>query len=166
MRWEMKKLEDAVRAQHGDAVADCWRIPTHSIARKIDMGYYHACESIRVLKEAIYDSEVISDNDHESIAAAKAIILSAAADPRATPLIGARFHAEAHMIAAAQSLHSTADIMAYVVYWALNCPRRTKAPHAHRLTLCGVRDYLQHQPIARRSPMRYPHYWISTSSNT
>lgn len=101
MRWEVKQLEDAVRLQHRDAVADSLHIAAQSIAWKIDMGYYHACESVRVLKEAIYGSEVISETDHVSIAAAKAIMLSAARDPRATPLNAARFHAEAHTIAAA-----------------------------------------------------------------
>ncbi len=146
MRWEMKQLEDAVRLQHGDAVADSLHIPTESIAWKIDMGYYHACESVRVLKEAIYDSEVISENDHESIAGAKAIILSATGDPRATPLNAARFHAEAHTIAAAQSLHSTADIMASVVFWALNFPQRANAPDEHHLYLYKVRGHLQNEP--------------------
>ena len=142
---EVKQLEDTVRLEHGDAVADSLHIPTQSIVWKIDMGYYHACESIRVLKEAIYDSEVISENDHESIAAAKSIILSAA-NPCATPLNAARLHAEAHTIAAAQSLHSTADIMALVIFWALNFPKCAKAPDEHRLNLYQVRNHLQNEP--------------------
>ena len=145
MCWEVK-LEDAVRLQHGDAVADLLHTPAQSIAWKIKMGHYHACESVRVLKEAIYDSEAISENDHESIAAAKAIILSAGREPRATPLNAARFQAEAHTIAAAQSLHSTADIMASVVFWALNFPKCEKAPDLHRLNVYQVRDYLQNKP--------------------
>jgi len=146
MRWEIKALEDAVRTQHGDSVADSLHEATQSIAWKIDMGYYHACESDRILNEAIYESDVISADDHESIAAAKAIILSAARDSRATPLNVARFQAEAQMIAAAQSLHSTADIMASVVYWALNFPNQPGAPRDYRLNLYRVRDYLQKLP--------------------
>ena len=71
MRWEIKTLEDAVRAQHGDSVAGSLHEATQSIAWKINMAYYHACESVRILKEAIYESDVISADDHESIAAAK-----------------------------------------------------------------------------------------------
>lgn len=146
MRWEIKTLEDAVRAQHGDSVAGSLHEATQSIAWKINMAYYHACESVRILKEAIYESDVISADDHESIAAAKAIILSAARDSRATPLNAARFQAEAQMIVAAQSLHSTADIMASVVYLALNFPNQAGAPGDYRLNLYRVRDYLQEVP--------------------
>lgn len=145
MCWEVKQLEDAVRLEHCDAVADSLHIATQSIVWKIDMGYYHACESIRVLKEAIYDSKVISENEHEPIAAAKSIILSAV-NPCATPLNAARLHAEAHAIAAAQSLHSTVDIMASVVFWALNFQQCANAPALNRLNLYKIRDHLKNKP--------------------
>ena len=51
------------------------RPAAQSIAWKLDMGCYHACESLRVLKEAIYDSKVVSSDEHESIAGAVAISL-------------------------------------------------------------------------------------------
>jgi hypothetical protein len=147
MRWEIKTLEDAVRAQHGDSVADSLHEATQSIAWKIEMAHYHARESIRILKKAIYESDIISADDHESIAAAKAIILSAAHNSPTTLLNTARFQAEAQMIAAAQSLHSTADIMAFIVCWALNFPNQAGAPPGdNKLNLYRVRDYLQKIP--------------------
>lgn len=149
MLWNMRHLENSVRARHGNIVAERLHVPADSIAWKIEMGYYHACESIRVLKDAIYDSRVISQNDHESIAAAKAILLSATKSPDAPPLNVARYQAEAHMIAAAQSLHSTADIMASVVFWALNFPIQPKAPVEHKLNLYRVRKFLQGDVIYR-----------------
>ncbi|MFQ5731228.1 MAG: hypothetical protein ACE5KM_04640 [Planctomycetaceae bacterium] len=142
----MKQLEDAVRACHGDVVAETLGVPTRSIGWKIEMGHYHACESVQILKRAIYDSDVIADNEHEAIAASKAILLSAVGHASAPPLNDARVRAEAHMIAAAQSLHSTADIMASVAYWALDFPCRTNPPREHRLNLYQVRKHLQYDP--------------------
>lgn len=143
MKWEMKQLEDAVRAVNGDHVANKLQVHTRSVDLKITMRNYHACESIRILKEAIYDSDVISDNVHEATAASKAIWLSATGHPSAPPLIYARVRAEAEMIAAAQSLHSTADIMASVVYWALDFPSSAKTLDEFQLNLFRVREHLQ-----------------------
>jgi hypothetical protein len=115
MKWELKQLEEAVRNAHGDSYGDGIHQPLQSFRWENDMAYLHACEAEHILKDAISATPGIGTDDSESIAACKAVLVSAAPGDDGRNLRAARFKAEAHIIASAQALHSLGDIMFHVV---------------------------------------------------
>ena len=135
MEWKIKELEDVVRGYNGDKYADAIHEPLQSFVWKSDMAYFHACEAEQILQEAVSATPVINDHDRESIAIAKAAILSAAPEERGRHLRFAKFKAEAHIIASAQALHSLCDIICHVVYWAYQLDIVQDPPTKKRLNL-------------------------------
>lgn len=148
MKWEIRTLEDAVRRVHGDQYADEIHDPLQSFKWKSDIAYYHACESERIINEAIASTDGISKDDSGSIAVADAILLASSSDGTDSHIVAAQFKAEAHIIASAQALHSLCDIISGIVYWSYQLDTVSNSPPVNRLnlhkihrTLCTVPKY-------------------------
>ena len=142
MRPRPKSLENAVRRVHGATYADQVHAPLKSFFWKIDMAHYHACESERVIKEALESSEHFSENDPGSVAISKALILGSSPGASGRDIFAAQFKAEAHIIASAQALHSLCDILSVIVYWALQLDTAPHPPNAKRLNLYTISQSL------------------------
>ncbi len=173
MRWEFSTLKELILNRYGEENATSFIEAAQSIAWKLNMHNYHASESLRVLKEAIFNSEAISPDTNESVAAVKAIFLSGMGDKRAPPLNIARFEAEAHMIAAAQSLHSSADIISCTIYWAFDFTHQKGSPKIEHLNLRNISKYLTNIPLfiemdnAIKSFLKLPEFmYLSAFVNT
>lgn len=135
MKWELKQLEEAVRNAHGDSYGDSIYQPLQSFRWKSDMADFHAREAEHILKDAISVTPGIGTDDSESVAACKAVLISAAPGDDGQNLRVARFKAEAHIIASAQALHSLGDIMCHIVYWAYKLDTVSNVPATNRLNL-------------------------------
>lgn len=146
MKWELETLEDDVRRVHGDRYADEIRGPLQAFAWKSGIAYYHACESERVIKEALASTDRINEDDPGCVSAAKAILLAASPDAAGSHILAAQFKAEAHKIASAQALHSLCDLISCVVYWAFQLDTAPKPPPVNKLNLHSVRRTLSALP--------------------
>ena len=148
MSWNIRAFELAVRERHGNCIADALHEPLQAIFWKFQMSHFHACESLRILNEVIREFERIEEGEPDHIAAGRLILQAASKHPQAPNLSEARFQAEAHMIAASQALHSTADIMAHAVYWALNLPSLPEPPNLDTLNLGVMLRQLRRLQVA------------------
>jgi hypothetical protein len=146
MKWEIKALEDAVRSVHGDRYADEIHGPLQSFVWKSDIAYYHACESERVIKEALASTDHIGEDDPGFVSAAKAILLAASPDGAGSHILAGQFKAEAHIIASAQALHSLCDIISGVVYWAFQLDTTSSPLPVNRLNLHSIHRTLSTLP--------------------
>lgn len=66
-KWELSALENSLRLKHGNIYADMIHEPLQSFAWKSDIAYYHACESERVIKEALTSTNGILKNESSLI---------------------------------------------------------------------------------------------------
>ena len=138
MKWELRELEDAVRRVHGNRYADKIHDPLLSFAWKSDIAYYHACESERVIEEALASINEISKDAPDSVAAVKGILLAASPDGAGSHIVAAQFKAEAHIIASAQALHSLCDILSGIVYWSFQLDTVLNPQAVNRLNLHSI----------------------------
>lgn len=146
MEWELKTLEDAVRRVHGDRYADEIHGPLQAFAWKSDIAYYHACESEKVIKEALASAGQINEDDPGFVSATKAILLAASPDATGSHILAAQFKAEAHIIASAQALHSLCDLISGVAYWAFHLDTVPNSPRVNRLNLHSIHGTLSALP--------------------
>ena len=147
MKWEIRVLEDAVRLVHGDLYADKIRDPLDSFAWKTDITYFHACESERVIKEALASTNGIKKEDPDYIAIVKAILFSASPDRANSHILAAQFMAEAHIIASAQALHSLFDIISSIIYWSFKLDTVPEPLSVKKLNLYSINKTLRKLPI-------------------
>jgi hypothetical protein len=145
-KWDISTLEGFVRNKHGNKYADNIHGPLQSLAWKSDMAYYHACESERIIKEALNSTKEISKKDSSSTAIAKAIFLAASPDSKNQHILAAQFQAEAHIIASAQATHSLCDILSVIVYWSFQLDSVSTKPSLNNLNLFSVNQSLQKLP--------------------
>lgn len=110
--WKTTEFASLVSSRHGADHMENSGVAHESVGWKALMADYHAGETAKLELE----------HSPNSVAAAHNIFLSAANRPEAGPYRIARFAAEAHLIACAQSLHSLGDIMANVVFTASGLP--------------------------------------------
>ncbi len=143
MKWELRELEDAVRRKRGDRHADELRDPLQSFAWKSDIADYHACESERVIKEALASTGQISKDAPDFVAVTKAILVAASPDGAGSHIVAAEFMAEAHIIASAQAVHSLCDILSGVVYWSFHLDTVSNPPAERRLNLHSIHRTLR-----------------------
>lgn len=108
--WETKKLLDTVEAQQGVTAAERLRGPLRSVGVRLWAVGYHFRESERVLEEVIPSTDWWM--------AVKAITGASLRDTG--DYKEALAAAEAHVNAAAASLHTLGDIMAKVIWEAIN----------------------------------------------
>jgi hypothetical protein len=141
--WNIKKLEDIVRLKHGDDIANSLRESLQSFNWKMALFCYHSDESRNTLQNAVENSE-ISPNIQDCIVAATYLqFLSAANDPKAKPFRIACFCSEAHLIAAAQALHSAADIVGSSIFWSLNLKEINSSLKFEDISLRNVNNFLK-----------------------
>jgi hypothetical protein len=86
-----------------------------SIRWKFDLCRYHIHEANRILSETFKRPK-----EEQHIEAIGKLFMAATNTDERREFLVARFSAEAHAIACAQSLHSTADILAQVLRISLN----------------------------------------------
>lgn len=134
MKWEIRTLEDAVRRVNGDRYADEIHDPLWSFKWKSEIAHYHACESERVIEEAIASIDGIGKEVSGDFVVADAILFAGSSEA----IIAAQFKAEAHIIASAQALHSLCDILSGIVYWCFQLDSVPKPPPVNRLNLRAV----------------------------
>lgn len=146
MKWNIKELENAVREEYGDKSADALQGPLQSFGWKSEMAYYHACETEKILKEAISTTTVISDNDPPAIAYSKAAMIAAFPDESGQELRFSQLKAEAHIIASAQAVHSLCDIISHIVYYSYNLDNLSPPALKDRLNLHRVLKTLDQLP--------------------
>ena len=146
IRWEHSVLEDSIRLKLGDNYGNKIHVPLQSFAWKKAIANYHACESERVIKEALASTNVISKKDSSSTAITKAIFLAASPDNANQHILEAWFLAEAHTIASAQAMHSLCDILSVIVYWSLQLDTVRNSPQLNKLNLFSVNKPLKNLP--------------------
>ncbi len=117
MPWDSKELRKLVEERHGQGQCELLRHPLNSAILKLQFARYHAAESARVLRESIP-----VNIENETTEAAKQLLRAFLSAEERAALKNTHFKAEAHLIAFAQALHSVADILAGVVYLALDLP--------------------------------------------
>lgn len=144
MNWNIKELTAAIRKNQKERIVRLCSTAAESVAWKYDMYCYHSLESINLLKDSIYQHESIPKTDPEWVAAMKTMFISGM--PGVPDIDEISFKAEAQMIAAAQSLHSTADIMGAVIYWALNLEQQQTKFSEHNVDLNKIHRYLIGHP--------------------
>ena len=105
--------------KHGEYAERELRVCLESIAWKCDFYRYHSIESIQLFEEAAYKAEEVDVNDSKAIAFAKSALLTASGAKSARAFSEGKMKSEAHLIAAAQAVHSLGDIIANAAYWAL-----------------------------------------------
>jgi len=145
-KWEVSTLESSIRLKLGAKYADMIHEPLLSFAWKSDIAYYHACESERVINEALDSIKEIYKSDSSSTAITKAILLAASPDNMNQHILAAQFQAEAHTIASAQATHSLCDILSVIVYWSFQLDTVPKSPAYNNLNLFTVNDSLKKLP--------------------
>jgi hypothetical protein len=146
MKWEIRTLEDAVRRVHGNPYADEIHDPLQSFAWKSDIAYFHACESERIIKEALASIDGIRNEDPDYVAVTKAILFAASPDRADTHILAAQFMAEAHIIASAQALHSLCDILSVIIYWSFQLDIVAKSLLVKKLNLHYINTALHKLP--------------------
>ena len=141
-KWGLSVLEDSVRLKLGDKYGDKIHEPLQSFAWKKEIANYHACESERVIKEALASTNEISKKDSSSTAITKAIFLAASPGNLGQHILTAQFQAEAHTIASAQAMHSLCDILSVIVYWSLQLDTVPNSPLLNKLNFFSVNKSL------------------------
>lgn len=115
MNWSTKEFKNLVQSRYGKDQLEKLKKLLSSISWKLMLADYHAEESKRLYRS--YLSEEAGDEAWQALGQT---LLAASSSEEADKFIEARVLSEAHIIACAQSLHSTADILAHVVYFGLN----------------------------------------------
>jgi len=145
-KWEISTLESSIRRKVGTKYADMIHESLSSFGWKKDIAYYHACESERVIKEALDSTKEISKTDSSSTAITKAILLAASPDNGKQHILSAQFQAEAHTIASAQATHSLCDFLSVIVYWSFQLDTVSNSPSSNKLNLFNVNKFLKKLP--------------------
>ena len=114
------ELRELVKHRHGEDQLDQLRIPLSSFAWKLHAAGCHAAQAHRVITEDLCDAEI----DNEVWAAARRFVRSWSSQEEQDRFRLARFASECHVIASAQSLHSSTDILGKVAYISLNLAGR------------------------------------------
>lgn len=141
--WGIKKLEDTVRLKYGDDIANSLRAPLQSFGWKMALFCYHSDESKNVLQNAVDDRDIAPNIQDRGVMAVYLQLLSAANDPKAIKFKTARFCSEAHIIAAAQALHSAIDIIGCAIFWALNLNELDSSFTIQDVSLKNVNKFLK-----------------------
>jgi NTP pyrophosphatase (non-canonical NTP hydrolase) len=127
MTWKVKEFESLVRECYGEDQLKKLKVPLESVFWKLMLARYHAEESKRLLRS--YLSEETAD---ELVQVINQVLLAASGSEEDGKFVEAQVVSEAHVIAFAQSLHSTADILAQVVYFGLNLDGNLAKPIKER----------------------------------
>jgi len=139
MTWKTEEFLKLVEKCYGSHQVELLRPSLCSLTWKLIMVCYHAYEAKEKLK--IFSTDRDSENIKEVI---KQIFLQVSESKEASNFLEAQFISEANVIAFAQSLHSTADILAHVIYHGLNFESYTEGHiDENILGLSNVREKLQ-----------------------
>jgi len=144
MTWKVKEFESLVRECYGEDQLRKLKVPLESVFWKLMLAQYHADESKRLLRS--YLSEEAAD---ELVEVINQVLLAASGSEEANKFVEAQVLSEAHVIAFAQSLHSTADILAQVIYFGLDLDSYLAKPiQARCRNIHTVCDYMRKATFA------------------
>src|SRR6266540_1693394 len=115
MKWNIGEFYQLVQRKLPSPSVSSLEPPLRSIPWKFALCRYHIDEVNRILSETF--TRPIEEQFMEAIGK---LLMAATGTDEGHEFIEARFRAEAHVIACAQSLHSTADILAQVLCISLN----------------------------------------------
>ena len=141
MRWNIGEFYQLVQHKLPPSSVSSLEPPLRSIRWKFDLCRYHIHEANRILSETF-----TRPKEEQHIEAIGKLFMEATNTDEGHEFLVARFCAEAHAIACAQSLHSTADILAQVLCISLNLDRHFKKKE--RRYLRTVVDRMREHTIA------------------
>jgi hypothetical protein len=133
MEWRNGDLYRAILAKHGEGYTKDLRSAIYSFPWKFFLADYHASESKDVITRSLPEDKI-----QARIELLKSL-LPGREGPERNRIKIAMFESEAHIIAYAQSIHSVADILASVIYYAFNL----KTIPLKRNSLSRVKSVLQ-----------------------
>lgn len=130
-RWHISETKRLIEQRHGNNQLQLAQHCLRSVNERLRHARYHYQEAKHILKERI-DDRLACHSIHALTWATKAESRDALDD--------CLMKVEAHMIACAQAIHSIADNLAYVVYYALglNLP-----PHSIKVNAVTIRRIAQ-----------------------
>ena len=115
MTWNLEELRELASSCLGKSIVSNLNPSLNSIVLKIAFAKYHADETQSIIDELI--SEAKKD---EPTKIAKLILEQATDSEAGKKFRLAQFRAEANIIAFAQTLHSTADVLSQIIFISLN----------------------------------------------
>lgn len=137
--WSIKEFNAISKRQLSSDKVEKLKLPTVSIPWKYRICRYHIEEYERIMKESITDGP-----GDDIVQAVGKILKQAAGTDEGHDFMIAQFTAEAHVIAFAQTLHSTADILANILSISLDI----KPTKQRNITLHNVKEEMKTQKIA------------------
>lgn len=152
--WELIKLKNLVQEKQGKIYAEKLHEPLKSFHKRKLMFCYHADEEQRLIREVVASRARPNDPLDEFYAMTKAILDAASPSEKGDDVRIYLFKAEAHLIAAAQALHSLCDILAFVVYWTFKLDTYPNSPKENKVNLYSINNTLKnykmiHPPTQR-----------------
>lgn len=144
MKWDPRNLLKLARRLHDEQVLSDLHRSVSSVRWKLAVAEFHVAEALSAIPKSLPD---VPDKRRE---AAHLALLDMSGSDEAAPFSEAQFISEAHAIAAAQALHSVADIVSNVVYLGLGFGSRGKALPVDRRNLHTVRNAVDESGVAPR----------------
>jgi hypothetical protein len=138
MRWNIGEFYQLVQHKLPPSSVSSLEPPLGSVRWKFDLCRYHIHEANRILSEMFKGPK-----EEQHIEAIGKLFMAISGTDEGHEFLVARFCAEAHAIACAQSLHSTADILAQVLCISLNLDGLFK-PKEYRYLQTVVNRMSQH----------------------
>lgn len=148
MIWNIKEFESLVQGCYGEELLKKLESPLSSVLWKFMLADYHADESRRLYRS--YISEESEEGSIKELVYVIGQVLKAeSGSEEANKFKEARMLSEAHIIAYAQSLHSTADILAQVIYIGINLESNlTKPIPEDNISLKNINDCMRKKEFA------------------
>lgn len=138
MHWNYSDLLKQVLQIHGEVAEKELRTCLDALAWKCDFYRYHASESVKHVDELSRSVRGVEPADSVSIALMKTILMAHSGDSSARGFIDGKMRSEAHLIAAAQAVHSLADIMTHAVYWSLGIALKMSESQFRNISLANA----------------------------
>lgn len=132
MNWNIGEFSKLAEKHLAPQVVASLQLPLLSVRWKFLLCQYHVAESNRILSEPF-----TWDEDRQVAEAVGKILMQAAGTNEGREFAKASFCAEAHAIAFAQSLHSTADTLAQILCISLRLSLKKRNLHSAVQYLCG-----------------------------
>ncbi|MFW6046689.1 MAG: hypothetical protein ACOCP4_02720 [Candidatus Woesearchaeota archaeon] len=143
MKWNIKKFKELVRFLYGHEQLEKVKIPLNSLFWKLMLSKYHSEESKKIYRS------YFSGKREEYVEATINVLLAASGSEKANQFKEAFIFSEAHVIAYAQALHSTVDILSQIIYYSFNLKQVLTHPlYSSQISLNKIYDILTQEGIA------------------
>lgn len=143
MNWNTNKFKELVRSLYGHEQLEKVKIPLNSLFWKLMLSGYHSEEFKKIYRS------YLSGKREEYVEATIQVFLAASGSEEAKKFNEARIFSEAHVIAYAQALHSTADILSQIIYHGLDLEHKLTHPLVHsHISLNKVYNKMIHEGVA------------------